>query len=438
MITIPSVTLKDALKRVGPAVDRRSPLKAFQSVRIRASADQFEMTAGAIDGQATFRTTLDDLLHEEIDVLVEADRLSPLVAMSGKTVGIAVQKNQRVKFSTSSHTVTAPSLPGGDFPAIKFEGSVIADFDVVGLSALLSRVMFAAEPKDIRPSCQGVWIESDGEFLSTMATDAKIMAVAQVPLAAPAFKTMLSVSACELLVALDPKHVVLTSSHFRAIGADSELTVNPVSASPIDWRRLFPEPKNSVTFDGDALREAVSMHRHYSDKIGAVRFKTEGSECTVEISDGETSAESELEAELGTDETTFNFSFNGAQLSKILTHASEDQVTFYWNSAEPRAFLVQNGNWRGDVRAADAIEFEYIKGNVSLISRRADEVVPATCSRLCRGAGPNGETRIEWQLPTGVLIYSDMGANVLPEYEDAACGVLVLLNPGRLFDLIEA
>ncbi|MGN6589330.1 MAG: hypothetical protein ACTHKE_03460 [Sphingomicrobium sp.] len=93
---------------------------------------------------------------------------------------------------------------------------------------------------------------------------------------------------------------------------------------------------------------------------------------------------------------------------------------------------------RGDVRAADAIEFEYIKGHVPLISKRADEVIPATCSRICRGAGPNGETRIEWQLPTGAFIYSDMDANVLPEYEDAACSVLVALNPGRLFDLIEA
>jgi hypothetical protein len=93
---------------------------------------------------------------------------------------------------------------------------------------------------------------------------------------------------------------------------------------------------------------------------------------------------------------------------------------------------------RGDVRAADAIEFEYIRANVSLISQRADEVIPATCSRLCRSAGPRGETLIEWQLPTGVLIYSDMDANVLPEYEDAACSVLVSLNPGRLFDLIAA
>ncbi|MFM0306238.1 hypothetical protein P0D71_00390 [Paraburkholderia sp. RL17-383-BIF-A] len=93
---------------------------------------------------------------------------------------------------------------------------------------------------------------------------------------------------------------------------------------------------------------------------------------------------------------------------------------------------------RGDARAADAIELEYIKGNVSLFSRRADDVVPGACTRLCRGAGPNGETRLEWLLPDGKTVYSDMDANVLAEFEDDACRMLVGLNPGRTFELLEA
>lgn len=90
---------------------------------------------------------------------------------------------------------------------------------------------------------------------------------------------------------------------------------------------------------------------------------------------------------------------------------------------------------RGDVRAADAIELEYIKANVRLYSVRADDVVPGECTRMCRGAGPAGETQLEWLLPNGVMAYSDMGAQVLPQHEDAACAVLLSLNPGLQFDL---
>lgn len=89
---------------------------------------------------------------------------------------------------------------------------------------------------------------------------------------------------------------------------------------------------------------------------------------------------------------------------------------------------------KGDMRAADAIELDYIKGNVKLFSRRADDIVPAECSRMCRGAGTAGETLLEWHLPNGKLVYSDMDANVLPEYEGDACAMLLSFNPGRLFE----
>ncbi|MBB5543570.1 hypothetical protein [Paraburkholderia fungorum] len=91
---------------------------------------------------------------------------------------------------------------------------------------------------------------------------------------------------------------------------------------------------------------------------------------------------------------------------------------------------------RGDMRAADEIELDYIKGNVPLYSRRADDVVPGVCTRMCRGAGPAGETLLEWLLPNGKTVYSDMDATVLAEYEDEACGMLVGLHPGRIFELL--
>jgi hypothetical protein len=89
---------------------------------------------------------------------------------------------------------------------------------------------------------------------------------------------------------------------------------------------------------------------------------------------------------------------------------------------------------KGDMRAADAIELDYIKGDVRLFSRRADGIVPAECSRMCRGAGASGETLLEWNLPNGKVVYSDMNANVLRQYEDDACAMLLNFDPGRLFE----
>lgn len=93
---------------------------------------------------------------------------------------------------------------------------------------------------------------------------------------------------------------------------------------------------------------------------------------------------------------------------------------------------------KGDMRGADKIELEYIKANVPLFSERADDNVPGECIRMCRGAGRRGETLLEWLLPNGATVNSDMDAKVISEHEDAACAVLLSLHPGLEFDLVSA
>lgn len=90
---------------------------------------------------------------------------------------------------------------------------------------------------------------------------------------------------------------------------------------------------------------------------------------------------------------------------------------------------------KGDYRQADAIELEYIKRNVSLYSRRADASVPAQCIRLMRGAGDRGQSLLEWALPDGTNVVSDMDAQLLDEFEDLACALLLrmsIVNPLQL------
>lgn len=346
-ITILTETMKEGLAQVGPAVDRRSIIRAFQSVRMRIEGSTIELMSGSVDGQTTFRAALDESVKQPIDVCVAADRLAPLVAVADETIDVSLQKNGRIKFSTSAYNVALPAHPGSEFPVVKVEGEPSVDVEVAGLSELISGVLFAANPRDIREFCKGVWIESDGTQVSATATNSNVLATAQVQMAAPRFAVLLSVPAAELLIGLNPVRIALHDSHFKAYGNQTEMVVNPLSRKPIDWRRTLPEPKNSITFDGKALREAVAMYRHYGDKVGSVRFSTSGNECTLEVVAQDNDARADLDVEIGEDETAFNYAFIGSQLSQILQRAPAESVTFYWNAKNARAFLVQNGNWRG-------------------------------------------------------------------------------------------
>jgi len=349
MISIQSSSLKEALKRVGPSVDRRSPLVAFQSVRIRVDEVAFEMVGAGMDGQATYREERIGAPDNGLDICVAADRLAPLLGVSGEWIDVTLQKNSRAKFATGGYAVTVPTLPGDSMPLTKTEGAVVADFDVVGLADLVSSVAFAANEKDIREFCRGVWIESDGEQLTTTATNGNILATAQVTTGAPKFAVLLPVRSAELLAEMDPARLVITNSHVTAMRENSELVLKPMTTKPINWRMTLPAPKNAITFDAGPLREAVSMHRFYGDKMGSVRFSAEGSECSIEIKSQEHEANIDIDASDVVGDEPFNFTFRGDQLAKILTRAPAETVTFYWDAAKPRAFLVQNGNWRGVV-----------------------------------------------------------------------------------------
>jgi DNA polymerase sliding clamp subunit (PCNA homolog) len=349
MISVKSSSLKEGLKRVGPSVDRRSVLAVRQCVRIRVDGESFEMIAACEYGQATYREERLGDANKTLDVCVPADRLAPALGVASEYVDIDVQKNGRIKLSTGTYKVTVPVFQGEDFPLVTTEGSPIADIDVVGLSGLVSSVAFAADTKDIREFCRGVMLESDGKQLTATATNGNILATAQITTSAPAFGVLLHAHAAELLIEMDPKRLVVASSHVTAFNDGAELILKPMAAKVVDWRRTLPALKNAVSFDAAPLREAVSMHRFYGDKVGAVRFTTEGTECALEVMNSEDGANIDLDVFDVVGDADFSFTFRGDQLAQILTRAPAEKVTFYWDAAKPRAFLVQNGNWRGVV-----------------------------------------------------------------------------------------
>ncbi|MBK3841759.1 beta clamp domain-containing protein [Paraburkholderia aspalathi] len=337
------------MKRVGPSVDRRSVLAVRQCVRIRVDGKSFEMIAACEYGQATYREERLGDAAKTLDVCVPADRLAPALGVASEYVDIDVQKNGRIKLSTGTYKVTVSVFQGEDFPLVTTEGSPIADIDVVGLSGLVSSVAFAADTKDIREFCRGVMLESDGKQLTATATNGNILATAQITTSAPAFGVLLHAHAAELLIEMDPKRLVVASSHVTAFNDGAELILKPMAQKVVDWRRTLPALKNAVSFDAAPLREAVSMHRYYGDKVGAVRFTTEGTECALEVMNSEDGANVDLDVFDVVGDADFSFTFRGDQLAQILTRAPAEKITFYWDAAKPRAFLVQNGNWRGVV-----------------------------------------------------------------------------------------
>lgn len=73
---------------------------------------------------------------------------------------------------------------------------------------------------------------------------------------------------------------------------------------------------------------------------------------------------------------------------------------------------------RGDVRESDRLELAHIAATVPLYSTLHEGYIRAAAVRYCRGAGPRGEARVEWMIPGGLKVLSDVDGLLLPEFED--------------------
>jgi hypothetical protein len=73
---------------------------------------------------------------------------------------------------------------------------------------------------------------------------------------------------------------------------------------------------------------------------------------------------------------------------------------------------------RGDLAKMDALEIAYMKLAVPLIEARDDDEdmrIAAQPVRLFRGAGPVGETRVQWVTTDGRHVLSDINGLLIPQ-----------------------
>ncbi|WP_233343678.1 hypothetical protein [Burkholderia cepacia] len=350
IIRVEASDFAGAFDLVEKAIDRRSILPAATCIRLRAGDDhriEYFGTSGA--GTIATRTPMKILQEGEFDVCVPAEKLAPLVGKASGHIKLSITPAGRLLVESSRSRAQLPMMPGADMPQPQSPGAALAEVDVPGLGALVESVSFVADDKDIRDYCQGVWIESDGQAIHAVATDVVTMATNQIAIKAPEFGFMLMEKSAKLLTAFNPERIAVMQDGIIAIRGESTLQVKKALLKFPAWRRIAPDLKNSITFPLAQLRDAISVHRFYDSKIGAVRFFNDGDGYQIEIKDGEHDVEFELEGVEESGDVKFEHAFKGEQLAKMLARISGDQVTLFWDPAQPRGFLMQEGTWRGIV-----------------------------------------------------------------------------------------
>jgi DNA polymerase III beta subunit, central domain len=345
-VTLAAASLKAAFSAIDPLIDRRAHLP-LACMRLHVAEGVAVVHAENAIGHACAAVGIVDADTGVMDICLPADRFAPVLAVADDEVSIALGKAGRATVKTGTYKFTLPTLPGFDQPDLRRDESIVAELDWPRLSDMVAEVLFACDGKDVRPFAQGVWIASDGEFVDVVATNARVLSTTRETLAGPTFGILIPRQSAAHLSRFGADRITVTASYLTAHSKNAALTLKPMNQKYIEWRKVFPEPKAGISFDAKQLRAAVGLHKFYGGAIGAVRILAEGTECTVTSKDSTQESEAEVDVTKLINTEGFDFAFDGGQLTNILGHAPDGEVTFFWNPDKVLGFLVQNGNWRG-------------------------------------------------------------------------------------------
>lgn len=338
-VTLPSGSLKAALKSVIAAVEAKNTIPILSNVLISVTREHLTVTA----------TDLDIELTRQVPVGSASDRWG--ITVQGRVFDAAVQKlpkdsevvlqlqDGRLTMRCGRARFSFPTLPVDDFPRIA-TGDWAAQWEMEGavLAEALTHVRPAMSTEETRYYLQGVQFErradDDGAAaLFLVATDGHRLH--HVRLAAPegcegmpdGIVPRKAVPIIQTLCAESRVDVAFAPGKMRVEAGETVLVSKLVDGNFPDWRRVLPaSAAYRCQFDPRALEDALGRVVAISnDKTRAVRLDIGGGAIELTCTCAETGTASET-IEAVCDGEPVTIGFNGKFLADVLAQLPGDSA----------------------------------------------------------------------------------------------------------------
>ena len=180
--------IKEGVKKVAPAADKKGAIPILSNILLNISDNT--LTLAATDLDLGIATVVSCEAVEEGSITVNAQKLQKLVSsLSVEEIECEVEGNMFV-IRTMKSKFSLATLPPDEFPQIKLKGeneiSVLAD----ELDKAIKKVAYAASKDEVRYNLMGVYINSLGNRIDTVATDGHRLALYTIETGVPEFNVI--------------------------------------------------------------------------------------------------------------------------------------------------------------------------------------------------------------------------------------------------------
>ncbi|WP_456437409.1 DNA polymerase III subunit beta [Desulfurobacterium sp.] len=174
-IKINKEVLKEAVKKVAPAADRKGNIPILSNILLAASDNTLSLYATDLD--IGIATIVNCEVIEEGNTTVNAQKLMKLVSsLSVEEVECEVEGNM-FTVRTMGSRFSLATLPPDEFPQIKIKGENEVSLPSEEIDKAIRKVAYAASRDEVRYNLMGVYLNSNGERIDAVATDGHRLAL---------------------------------------------------------------------------------------------------------------------------------------------------------------------------------------------------------------------------------------------------------------------
>jgi len=320
-LTTTRETLLQPLQAIIGVVERRQTMPILANVLIKASDDDFSLTATDLEVELVAHGSLDKL-EAGGEVTVPGRKLLDICrALPDESkVNLRLDGDRLVLQSGRSRFVLS-TLPAADFPVIE-DISARHEFRLSqeDVHRLLDKTHFAMAQQDVRYYLNGLLLETGGDFVRAVATDGHRLALCRIAVDdQPGGQQQVIIprkgvlELQRLLGGQGEVTLAIGANHVRAVIGEIRFTSKLIDGRFPDYDRVIPRPdKNVLKTSRDVLRQALHRAAILSnEKFRGIRLELNSNRLILIANNpDQEEARDELDVEYGGEDMEVGFNVN--------------------------------------------------------------------------------------------------------------------------------
>jgi DNA polymerase-3 subunit beta len=339
-----------SLMTVTGVVESRHTMPILANVLITKVGQEVSFLAS--DAEIQIRTTAPIGVGEDsVGTTVSAFKIRDILKALPEDAQVTMRLDDRkATISAGRSRFSLQTLSDAEFPTLAAveEWPVSITIAQQQLRHLFQSVSYAMAVKDVRFYLNGLLLQTDGETLRSVATDAHRLACSEVRIpeaSLPNFEVVLprkSVIELQRLLAdsNDPVTIDISARQIRLRFNEIEFISKLVDGKYPDYGRVIPtNHRNRLHIDREAFAAALSRASILtSEKLRGVRMTVEPSSLRIQSNNGE-QEEAFEEVETDYEGEAFEVGFNINYLQDVLAYLKSETIRVDLGSANSSALI---------------------------------------------------------------------------------------------------